>query len=387
MTSKPNNPEDSANEQKESYLTNSFDTTESENWKKDKIKSERKQKTKKRLLIAFISVCTAIALVIGSFFALNLLGKNKLLNKDVDINTDNEDAIIYGDSTILYNGILYEYNENITGILFMGVDREELIESDTIGNNGQADTLILVTVDTQTGKTVLTGIPRDTVTGIDLYSVSGEFLKTENKQICLAYAYGDGKTSSCENTVKAVCELLYGMPINTYLSADYSLVSKLTDTFGGITVVPNETFTSTRPGYATKYNFEKDIPINLDDKNVLPFLKYRGNEANSSYLRLERQMNYLTNLVGKAAEKTKNNIKFPITLFNMFSKETVSNLSADKITFVTSSIFSSRSAAEIEYKKLEGEQIIGEDGYAEFHPDKTKLFELVLELFYQPVAN
>ena len=387
MTSKPNNPDESVNAEKEAYLTNTSDTAESEDWAKEKIKHEKKRKAKKSLIIVLISICTVIAIVISSFFVLNLLGKNKLLNQDVDINANNEDAIIYEDSTILYNGVLYEYNPNVTGILFMGVDREELIESDNIGTNGQADTIILATVDTQTGKTVLTGIPRDTITGIDLYSVSGEFLKTENKQICLAYAYGDGKTTSCENTVKAVCELLHGMPINSYLSADYSLVSKLTDTFGGINVTPNETFDSQKPNYATIYSFQKGKTTKLTGDNALPFLKYRGNNADSSYLRLERQMNYLNNLVDKAIDKTKNDIRFPLTLYNMFSKETVSNLSADKITFITSSIFSNRSAVEIEFKNLEGEQIIGESGYAEFYPDKTKLFELVLELFYQPVTD
>lgn len=387
MTLKQNNPEEEVNEPKEVFLTNSPDYNESENWVKGKIKHEKRRKVKKHLIITLISICTIIAIVIGSFFVFNLLGKKKSLNNNVDINNEDENAIVYDDSTILYNGILYEYNPNVTGILFMGIDREKLIESDNIGTNGQADTIILATVDTQTGKTVLTGIPRDTITGIDLYSVSGEFLKTENKQICLAYAYGDGKTTSCENTVKAVCELLHGMPINSYLSADYSLVSKLTDTFGGINVIPNETFDSQKANYATIYSFQKGQITKLTGDNALPFLKYRGNNADSSYLRLERQMNYLNNLVDKAIDNTKNDIRFPLTIYNKFSKETVSNLSADKITFITSSIFSNRAAVEIEFKNLKGEQIIGESGYAEFYPDENKLFELVLELFYQPVTD
>ena len=387
MTSTPNNNDNNSKEENESFLTQSFDKAESDNWKKDAKKSKQKRKMKKGLFITFISLCVVIAMVVTSLFVLGFLGKGKLLNKDVNIDSNNEDAIIYGDSTILYNGVLYEYNQDVTGMLFMGIDREELTENGSYGTNGQADTIMLVTVDTKTGKTFITAIPRDTVTGIDIYSTGGEFIKTEEKQICLAYAYGDGRELSCENTVKAVCELLLGMPVNTYLSADYSLIEKLTNVFGEFSVVPNESFEATKPHYSKVYKFEKDVPNKLTSDNVLAFLKYRGNNADSSYLRMERQMNFLSGLVEATINKTKTDISFPVSLFNMFAKETVSNLSPNKITFITSSVFSNRNNVELEFRKLEGEQIIGEEGLAEFHPDETKLFELVLELFYKPVTD
>lgn len=369
------------------FVTSSDDVSDSNNWNKVAKKAKRREKTKKVLLIIFIVICVLTLVLASTYCILNQLGKKKLLNKNVYISPDaNPDAVIYEDGTILYNGVLYEYNQNVTGILFMGIDKSELTESETHGTNGQADTLMLVTIDMESGKTTVTAIPRDTITDVDIYSSSGDFLMTKKTQICLAYAYGDGKTSSCENTVGAVCEFLLGMPINSYLSTDYSLVPKLITTLGSIEVTPNETFEASQSGTTKKFKFEKGVSYQLNKDNALPYLRYRGHNADSSYLRMERQMDFLKTLIAKVIQKTKTDLTYPVTLFNTFSKNTTSNLSTDKITALTSAVFNNRNNIEVEYRKIEGKQIIGEDGYAEFHPDETKLFELVLELFYIPLG-
>lgn len=386
MTNQPNDS-DNNTEMQQDFMTVSADSSASKDWKKANKKNERRRKTKKAVLITLIIICVLIIAAVSTFFILSKLGQNKLLNKDVDIDKDeNNDAVIYDDSTILYKDVLYGYNENITGILFMGVDKEKLTENDSHGSSGQADTLILVTVDTSSGKTIVTSIPRDTITEVDIYSTSGGFLKTEDTQICLAYAYGDGKTLSCENTAKAVSELFMNMPINSYLSTDYSVVKKITDSLDGVTVTPNETFEADRSNYTTKYNFEKGIPAKLYGNNTLPYLRYRGNEASSSYLRMERQMDYLSAVSEKFISKTKENLGYPVSFYKKYAKNITSNLSADKITYLTSAVFSNRNDVTLDFKKIEGQSIIGEDGYAEFYPDETKLFELVLELFYQPLG-
>lgn len=66
-------------------------------------------------------------------------------------------------------------------------------------------------------------------------------LGTEKQQICLSYSYGDGKESSCENTVNSVQRLFYNIPINTYFSLDLDGISALNDSVGGVDVVSPET--------------------------------------------------------------------------------------------------------------------------------------------------
>ena len=39
---------------------------------------------------------------------------------------------------------------------------------------------------------------------VDVYSESGVYSGINKEQICLAYAYGDGQHTSCENVLKSV---------------------------------------------------------------------------------------------------------------------------------------------------------------------------------------
>lgn len=71
---------------------------------------------------------------------------------------------------------------------------------------------------------------------IDLYTVGGEFVRTENMQLCLAYAYGDGGTSSCENVTTAISRILANVPVEKYFALDLSGIAPLNDAVGGVTV-------------------------------------------------------------------------------------------------------------------------------------------------------
>ena len=123
--------------------------------------------------------------------------------------------------TITYKGERYTFNDDVTSILCIGVDKEELgTESGVIGTAGQADAIYLLTIDNQNKRYNVISISRDTITDIETYSASGKFMGTEQTQLCLSYAYGDGFALSAENTVTAVSRLLYNVPINTYFAMD-----------------------------------------------------------------------------------------------------------------------------------------------------------------------
>ena len=55
-------------------------------------------------------------------------------------------------------------------------------------------------------------------------------------QLALAHTYGSGEEDSCENTVLAVSNLLYGMEIDHYVSLTMDGVALLNDLVGGVTV-------------------------------------------------------------------------------------------------------------------------------------------------------
>ena len=150
---------------------------------------------------------------------------------------------------VTYQGEKYVYNEDLVSILFLGVDKEAFEEGGTVGDGkaGQADALFLLVLDTKTGKSRLIAISRDTMTDVNVYSDLGNFIGTEKLQLCLAYTYGDGKEKSCENTVRAVSRLFYGMPVAAYAALDLDAIAVLTDAVGGVEVTVTKDLTIQDP--------------------------------------------------------------------------------------------------------------------------------------------
>ncbi len=338
------------------------------------------KKNKKPLIIVLCCFLGLLLIAVGTVGYLWFSGKNGLFKNDGTIISDiGVEAIINTDNTIVYGGKIYKYNENVTAILCMGIDNQKKMSDGEYitGNAGQADALYLMAIDTKSGKTTVLGIPRDTYTDISLYSKSGNYIGMEKRQICLAYAYGDGKEKSCENTVSSVSDLLYSMPVNSYFALDSKAISALHNAVGTVTVTPNETIT------ANNVTYYKDVPVKLYGDNVFLYLQARNKEtADASYLRMERQLEYIRKYSAAVIEKTKNDITFPVKLYGKVQKNAVTNLDAGKIGYLATNIVSNKKTASLEFVSLKGEQIIGEDGYAEFYPDETALFEAVLKLYY-----
>lgn len=197
--------------------------------------SSSKKKKKKLPLPLRIAVIILVILLIfvftagGTLLYLRQSGKNDLIV---------ETASPEYEETIEYNGSTYVYDKNKVAFAFIGVDKEEIGEdtSDAYGNSGQADTDMIAVVDTSTGAVSLINVPRDTIVDIDLYSASGIFLRTEPKQLCLAYAYGDGGANSCLNVTSAISRILMNVPIEKYFALDLAGIAPLNDAVGGVTV-------------------------------------------------------------------------------------------------------------------------------------------------------
>ena len=346
--------------------------------------SEKNKKTfkkRKKVFIIFLSCFLAVFFAAISVVGIMWhLGKKGMTKSDALLTPgEGLTAIINEDNTVVYKGKIYKYNDKIAAILCMGVDNDKKTSGGVAvtGRAGQADALYLLAVDTQTGKTTVVGIPRDTITDIDIYSKTGNFLGVEERQICLAYAYGDGKQLSCENTVKAVSRLLYGMPVNSYFSVDNKSIPALHNAVGPITVVPNETINNGVVCY------EKGVPVTLTGSNVFTYLQARNQDrADASYLRMERQLDYIKKYSSAAIEKTKKNVLFPVELYNKIQKNAVTNIDVSKITYLVSVVTKNKQTASIEFVSLEGDQVKGEKNYAEFLPDEEKLFETVLKVYY-----
>lgn len=346
------------------------------NMETPKSKNKKWKKVSLWILIGILSFMIAIG---GTVLGLYFSGKSSLLdNPSMNVNpgdTVDNVQVEQDGKTVFYNGKKYVYNENMTTVLCIGVDKESLSNIGTQGLNGQADALFLYAMDTETGKSTVIPIPRDTMAEVDLYSSQGKYVSSAKTQICLSYAYGDGKNTSCENTLKSVQRLFYGLPINSYVAIDLRAIDVLSSKVGGVTVTPSHSFS------CLGYSFKKGQQVTLTGKKARAFVQSRDDsKLDSSLIRMSNQKQFLTEFFSKALSKTKKDISFPVDVYNSTSKYMITDINVAEVSFLSTTVLKGGS---LEFKSIDGEMKKGEK-YAEFHADDTSIYNTIIDVFYKP---
>lgn len=343
--------------------------------RRHKHKSKRRMKRWKKVLISIGCVfLSLILLIVGTFTYLFIKGGSELLDGNYSITAPQDVETQNDGEFVVYNGKTYQYNKNITNILFMGVDKRELQKTEVQGTGGQADVIVLLAVDTKTGKISMINISRDTMTDVTVYSANGGYVGSEKQQLCLSYAYGNGKETSCENTVNSVQRLFYNIPIKSYLALDLDGISAVNDSIGGVDVTSPETIDS----------FVKGQNYHLEGELAESFVRSRNHEsADANTLRMQRQQVYVQQFMDKVISATKKQITTPVDLFNASSPYTCTNLNPSKILYLAQSVVLS-DGMSVEMSTVPGEAKMGET-YAEYYVDEGKFYEQFLNVFYNQV--
>ena len=283
---------------------------------------------------------------------------------------------------ISYFGKKYRYKNDLINILCMGVDRTRLREDEAVyGEGGQADAIILLSLNAKNGAITLLHISRETIAEIELYTETGRYAGMEPKQLCLAYSYGDGREKSCENIGRAVSRLLYGTPIQAYLAVDMSVIRTLNDAIGGVEVVLAEDsskfLANGTPG---------DTYLLMGDEayDYVHYRDYKGEDApiDSNAQRMVRQKQYLEGFIQKALEQSRRDLSLPLRLFGKITADMVTSLTPSDISYLAS-LAVKRENEVIRMESVPGKTILGDDGYARYLVDDEKLFALILGLFYE----
>lgn len=346
----------------------------------------KEKKSKKKiicriLLIILIVILSLIAIAVSAFFILRSVGKKQLTEETVQMEAayvEHLDVDIKDDGkTVIYNGKSYIYNSKLVNILFMGVDKAiSETDSENIGGNGQADALILAVINTETGAITLLNIPRDSMVDVNQYNVDGKYIGVNNMQVCLAYAHGDGKETSCENTKSAVSRLLYGMPINAYVALDLDGISVLNDTIGGVTVEILEDV-----HYSGGCLYKGDT-VTLNGKQAYGYVRGRDmSKLDSSLLRIARQKQYMGAFLSKALAATREDINAPLALYDAAKPYMVTDIGVSSVTYLASIIVEHGVSGGTSIT-IPGEIVKGEK-YAEYITDDMALYELILDVFYK----
>ena len=279
-------------------------------------------------------------------------------------------------TTIVYQGHTYELNRNLTTVLLLGIDHT--IQDETLpGNGGQSDVILLAGLDTVTGEANLLEISREANAEVDVYSISNRFIETRFEQITLAYAYGNGRETSCENTVRAVSRLLFGLPISAYLAIDLDGLMEANEVIGGVTV-KSLIDVQLPDGTSVK---EGDM-VELHGKNLERYIRTRTEALDGNQKRMERQKQFLLEFTKQAVARAKENLTFPVELFSALSPYTVTNLDISDVTFI-SSVFLNH-GAQFNLRTIQGTL----EQYNEssiYYLDEVDLFEAVLQVFYNRI--
>jgi LCP family protein required for cell wall assembly len=357
----------------QSQTDDGTNTSSADNVSEKNSNPKKKHKVRNILIGILLFLLCIIIGIAAAFMIMRYQGKKALLNYD-NLNINVPEGIDYTDNgrTIYYNGHTYEFNSNIATVLFMGIDNRELQEGAAYGTAGQADALYLFTYDTGNGKIRVLCLNRDTMTDISRYDSGGNFYDTAHAQLCLAYAYGDGKKVSANNQVTAVERLLYNVPINAYYAIDLSVIKILNDDIGGVTVTPEYSFT----------DFTKGQQVTLKGDMAESFVRYRDvSLLDDNLRRMDCQRQYINAFTNQIVPAIRNDFGLPSKLYKDSSEYTVTDIGISDITYLASSLAFQYSGLELitttgEYKDAAG------DDFAEYIVDKTKLFETVLDIFY-----
>ena len=353
--------------------------------------TEENKKPKKGRRILLIILVILLLLIVGAVAALWIMsnvGRGAVLQRDEDLqisapNLRELEVVLEDDGkTVTYDGKKYELNEHVTSILVMGVDREEMYGEgdDLTGSRGQADCLFLLTWNLDNGEMKLVSISRDAMVDVNVYDVNGNFHSVENQQLCLAYAYGDGQEASCENVVRSVERLLYGMPIQSYAAINMSAISDLNDAIGGVEVYIHD-YGDKALAYDT---FPPGTTVLLSGEEAELYVRSRNTDIlDSNEIRLARQKQYLLGFIQKALQMTKQDLTVPITLYQVAMENMITNIDLSKVTYLATQV-TNLNFTEENMMSLPGENVQGEI-YAEFHVDDQAVYEFVLDTFYTEV--
>lgn len=365
----------------------------------EKVEKNRKNKRIRLLTAVLCGLLAVVFVILLSFEAVKAVGKSNLKSMAAEsvpelVQAQEEQTLSeqekqeWKEGQVKYEGKIYAYNKDILTFLFMGIDKKHEVTEVAEGTNGgQADALFLLVLNPHDKSIRVIGINRNTMTDIDLYNDEGAYMTTVTAQIAVQHGFGNGMEESCEYQQGAVKKLFYNLPIHGYCAINMDAVISLTDLVGGIELTALEDVKSKLEGEDRSKNVvSKDENAVLDGKKAYSYVSYRDTKiAGSADMRLKRQQQFLKKFIDRAKEQTASDITLPVKLYQAVAKQMVTNVTVDEVAYLASTVSGYRFDKEHLYS-LQGETIQGEQ-FEEFYVDEEALYEMILEIFYEPVGE
>ena len=285
---------------------------------------------------------------------------------------------VLAENPVIYQGATYRRNQYVKAILCMGVDRSDtMTESKEFGAAGQSDGIFLIAQDTVHHSLKILMIPRDTMTEIPITNDNGA-PDTKITQLTIAYAYGDGREGSCENTVRSVEKLLSGFSIDNYLAVDTTVVAKLNDAVGGVTVtIPTDGMEKRDPA------FVKGAQVTLHGDQAEAFVRYRDITRDFSALyRMDQQQEYITQYFKAVKEASGIDSQIVTHLFDLIRDYMITDMSKDQYLKIAMDGLDAGNLTGQDFYTVPG---TGEttETFDVYRADRQAVIPIILNLFYR----
>lgn len=284
------------------------------------------------------------------------------------------------EDTVKINNIACTPKANLQTYLIMGIDADgkPKVRKEYDGT-GQCDVMELLVIDKMENTYTVLPINRDTITDVKSLDEEGNYLATTKVQIALAHANGDGMEQSCENTVDAVSNLLYGQKIDGYAALNMDAIKILNHMAGGVTVTIEDDFSKEDP------TLVEGETVKLTDEQAVSYVRGRmsvGDGTNES--RMRRQHMYLSALKSILMEKCRQNESYAMELYDGLSDYMVTDMTEKDFSRITKAILKNEDLGELQ---IEGTNKTDDMGFNAFTPDKDSLADAVIQLFYDKAES
>ena len=315
----------------------------------------KKTKDKAKIVIIILAVIAVIAAA-GAVYAGMQNKKADKEKEEVSAEPESTD----GSSYITYNGKKYKYNSDLRTMLFMGVDKNEVVTvKENTGRSGQSDCLVLLVLDTDKKTTTLLEISRDSMADVKIYGIDGDYMAKR----------------SCQLTREAVSNLLYDIPIHDYLSLNMSGIVPIVDQIGGVTMTVPEDYTAIDPA------FVQGSTITLNGELTEKYIRSRDTSVlGSNEQRMERQTQFVQALLEKVKSTEDGGNSMLRQFWQVGQPYITTDLSLDMLEKIASYDMNP------EILKVPGEVRAGEE-HDEFHVDDASLQEMIVNIFYKEVES
>jgi LCP family protein required for cell wall assembly len=185
--------------------------------------------------------------------------------------------------------------------LFMGLDQVDQVR--------RTDTIILAKLEDQTLK--LLSIPRD---------LQVKFADGTSHKINEAYSVGGP-----ELTTQLISDL-YGLPVHSYIVADFAGVSQLVDSVGGVQVTIPKAMKYTDTKQNLNINLAAGTQL-LNGSQAVQYLRYRDSSTQEDLGRIQRQQQFLGLLAQKLTQNQGvDQVKNLVTTALQFVKTNISSV-------------------------------------------------------------